>query len=70
MKKMINTIAKTDNPDNRKRQMKDQKRKEMSVSEQRQWWDHWLEFVIPIFVFVNSERSELWIKMKIGITNV
>ncbi len=35
--KMINTIIKTDNTDKKKRQMKDQKRKEMSVSEQRQW---------------------------------
>lgn len=35
--KMINTIAKTDNTDKKKRQMKDQKRKEMSVSEQRKW---------------------------------
>lgn len=31
--KMINTIVKTDNTDKKKRQMKDQKRKEMSVSE-------------------------------------
>lgn len=30
---MINTIVKTDNTDKKKRQMKDQKRKEMSVSE-------------------------------------
>lgn len=30
---MINTIIKTDNTDKNKRQMKDQKRKEMSVSE-------------------------------------
>ena len=35
--KMINTIIKTDNTDKKKRQMKDQKRNEMSVSEQRQW---------------------------------
>lgn len=34
---MINTIIKTDHTDKKKRQMKDQKRKEMSVSEQRQW---------------------------------
>lgn len=34
---MINTIVKTDNTDKKKRQMKDQKRNEMSVSEQRQW---------------------------------
>ena len=25
-------------------------------------------YVLPIFVFMNSERSELWIKMKIGNT--
>ena len=31
--KMNNTIVKTDNTDKKKRQMKDQKRKEMSVSE-------------------------------------
>ena len=30
---MINTTVKTDNTDKKKRQMKDQKRKEMSVSE-------------------------------------
>ena len=30
---MINTIIKTDNTDKKKRQMKDQKRNEMSVSE-------------------------------------
>ena len=35
--KMINTIIKIDNTDKKKRQMKDQKRNEMSVSEQRQW---------------------------------
>lgn len=34
---MINTIVKTDERSKEKRQMKDQKRKEMSVSEQRQW---------------------------------
>lgn len=33
---MINTIAQTDNTSD-KRQMKDQKRKEMSVSDQRKW---------------------------------
>ena len=31
--KMINTITKTDNTDKKKRHMKDQKRKEMSVSD-------------------------------------
>ena len=67
---MINTIAKASNTYNKKRQMKDSKRSKMSVSDLRKWWNHLLEFTIPIFVFMNGERSEPWIKMKIGIVNV
>lgn len=55
---MINTIAKASNTYNKKRQMKDSKRSKMSVSDLRKWWNHLLEFTIPIFVFMNGERSE------------
>lgn len=51
---MINTIAQTDNTDKKKRQMKDQKIKEMSVSEHG--------------IFSLSERQRP--KQKIGRENI
>ena len=49
---MINTIIKIDNTDKKKRQMKDQKRNEMSVSEQRKRFHHFLDFTYYRFLFL------------------